>query len=340
MIPAKKKQSNDDLNASVLLAELKEANEQMSVVVENIQHITKQTNLLALNSAIEAARAGEAGRGFSVVADEIKKLADRSFSATKESTNLIDNIQTKANEVIAVRTADVAFDTIDKIDRNLFERNCDVQAWATFDKIKNGLRAEQPEQLKAASALMKKIHDIYEVYYDLYLVNKDGKIVATGVDQALVGQDMSDRDWFQETMGTGDVYVTDMYHSKAAGGHTIAYSCPVREEDGTVLGVFTTRFNWNFIYDIIDSAKVGETGDVLVVNKDGLVIASRDRSGILQKNLRHLQAVQKAVSGEHYGYTMEKDSTGKIRIYGYAHTRGYNAYKGKNWSAIVSEVME
>jgi len=336
---AKKNESNE-LNASVLLAELKEANEQMSVVVENIQHITKQTNLLALNSAIEAARAGEAGRGFSVVADEIKKLADRSFSATKESTSLIENIQTKANEVIAVRTADVAFDTIDKIDRNLFERNCDVQAWATFDKIKNGLRKEEPEQLRAAGALMKKIHTIYEVYYDLYLVNKDGKIVAAGVDQSLVGQDMSDRDWFVETMKTGDVYVTDMYNSRAAGGHTIAYSCPVREDDGSILGVFTTRFNWNFIYDIIDSAKIGETGDVVVVNKDGLVIASRDRSGILQKNLRHLQAVQKAVSGEHYGYTIEKDQTGRMRIYGYAHTQGYNAYKGKNWSAIVSEIME
>lgn len=327
------------LNASRLLTELKDANQQMSLVVETIQHITKQTNLLSLNSAIEAARAGEAGRGFSVVADEIKKLADRSFSATKESTELIDNIQKKANEVIAVRTADVAFDTIDKIDRNLFERNCDVQAWATFDKIKNCLRTDTPNGFQQASALLKKIVDIYEVYYDLYLVDPAGKIVAAGVDQNLIGQDMSDREWFQETMKRADVYVTDMYQSKAVGGHTVAYSCPVKDEDGKILGVFTTRFNWNFIYDIIDSAKVGDTGDVFIVNREGLVIASRDRSGILQKNLRQVKAVQKAIAGDKYGYTIEKDQEGKMKIFGYAHTKGYNAYKGKAWSAIVTETL-
>lgn len=130
--------SNDALviDSSVLLSELKDANQEMSLVIESIQ-IAQHTNLLSLNSAIEAARAGEAGRGFSVIADEIKKLATRSLASTKESTKIIENIQSKANEVMAVRTADVAFDTIDKIDRNLFERNCDAQAWAGFDKVKN-----------------------------------------------------------------------------------------------------------------------------------------------------------------------------------------------------------
>ncbi|MBC9784556.1 chemotaxis protein [Heliobacterium chlorum] len=329
----------DTLDVSVLLHQLKQANSQMGQVVKTIDHITKQTNLLALNSAIEAARAGEAGRGFRVVADEIKKLADRSFSATKESQELINNIQSKANDVIAVRTADVAYDTIDKIDRNLFERNCDVQAWATFDKIRACLVNENSHTKEQATALMKKIVDIYEVYFDLYLTDRRGKIVATAVHQNLVGQDMSDREWFKETIAKNDVYVTDMYYSAAVGGHTIAYSCPVRAEDGTVLGVFTTRFNWNFIYDIIDNARIGSTGDIFVVNKAGVVIGSRDRSGILEKNLNHLQAVKKATSGEAYGYTLEKDNSGKMQIFGYAHTRGYNAYRGKAWSVIVREPL-
>ncbi len=110
---------NNIIDASILLADLKNANNEMSKVIHTIQQIAQQTNLLSLNSAIEAARAGEAGRGFSVVADEIKKLAARSFATTKESTKIIENIQAKANEVMAVRTADVAYDTIDKIDRNL-----------------------------------------------------------------------------------------------------------------------------------------------------------------------------------------------------------------------------
>jgi len=107
------------IDTSILLSELKDANQEMGQVIESIRQIAQHTNLLSLNSAIEAARAGEAGRGFSVVADEIKKLATRSLASTKESTTIIENIQSKANEVMAVRMADVAYDTIDKIDRNL-----------------------------------------------------------------------------------------------------------------------------------------------------------------------------------------------------------------------------
>ncbi|RYD05004.1 hypothetical protein N752_11615 [Desulforamulus aquiferis] len=259
--------SNDNMDVSVLLNQLKEANKQMGQVVETIDQISKQTHLLSLNSAIEAARAGDAGKGFGVVASEIKKFADKSFLTAKESKTIINNIQTKANEVIAVRTADVAYDTIDKIDRNLFERNCDVQAWATFDAIKNCLCTDDSDRFKQATALMKNIVDIYEVYYDLYLADLDGKIIATGVNQQTVGQNVSNEEWFIETVKQNSVYVTDMYYSNNAGGYTVAYSCPVRDNGGNTVGVFSTRFNWTFIYEIIDSARVGTTGDIFVINK-------------------------------------------------------------------------
>jgi len=321
--------------------------------IGEIATVNRAAKMLSINALIVAARAGDAGRGFAIVAEEFKKISDQIdviAEALESQTRAdLDELTSIGGAILGhlrgQRLADLALNAIEIIDRNLYERTCDVRWWATDSAVVAAVAEDaSKEDAKHASQRLKVILNAYTVYLDLWICDLSGRVVASGRPDrypGAAGSSVAHTPWFTGALGTasGDEFtVCDIERVRALNDAPVAtYAAAIREggrNDGRVIGVLGIHFDWRpQAQAVVDGVRLNDEERqrtrVMILDQNRRILAASDGQGVL------LEEVPLDVSGGAMGSYAKGDLT-----VGYAATPGYETYRGLGWYGCLVQKQE
>jgi hypothetical protein len=345
-----------ELDADPRPERILELSERLSKVaglrIGEISSVNRMAKMLSVNALIVAARAGEAGKPFAVVAEEFKKISNEIdvIAASMESEVAADLVELTAvgagilEHLRGQRFIDLALNAIEIVDRNLYERTCDVRWWATDAAVVDCLQTPSPDKAKHASKRLGIILDAYTVYLDLWICDASGKVVATGrPDRYPKTAQLSAAaaPWFQQAMRTTsgeDFTACDIQLEPALDDAPVAtYATAIRvggEANGAAIGALGIHFDWRpQAQAVVDGVRLTESerarSRVLILDQAHRVLAASDGRGVLSETLRL------DVSAGPMGCYTDNGQT-----IGYALTPGYETYAGLGWYGCVQQLAE
>lgn len=294
------------------------------------EKVAGQINLLSLNATIEAARAGEAGRGFTVVASEVKNLASQ---ASKNSLNFRQVVLQRieqgrvitdklVKDLEGTRLSDAAYNLVQHLNSFGSRISSDVRWWSQDITLQKALNEPSHESILQANKRLSMMNRHYAMYTNILLVDDSGKVIAssqTGKYPSIVGSHVTGFGWFAEAMTSrsNNDYVADPPHHDALHNNrlTAYYSTAIRGDEygsNDPIGVLALVYDWEAVAreQVFSSPSFSEDewtrSEVMVLDSELRIIGSSSNRTTLQRYPLEL------ATADRHSYT---DSDGQIIAY-------------------------
>src|SRR3989442_2561981 len=257
------------------------------------------------------------------------------------------------------KLAGAAFNASDKLDRNLFERYGDVQAFAKSDPAKS----MEPRRLQR---WMNTMVATYTPIYRLMVVaDAQGRVIAANTvaldgqplrTSPLVGLDVTGSAWFQGAahgrLKDGETLVEDLHaddlmrrvYGDGAASRAMSFTYPIRDDAGRIVGVWTNRFNWQVAPDILTAVKRraaagGAHVDLTLLSRQGVVLDGGSAADTLTRSVTGSAVAQAALRDRASGFAEGRalGGHGSAQLLGYFHSTGYSIYPGIGWSVVAGQ---